>query len=604
MKAKRVPFIVFALVLALLSPVAETVSSQEDWQRIEGYELPVLTDDDPSVSTGGKDYPNLLVYPYLGETTTTSVVVSWATDKTGVSDVRYSLDQSYSNVVSATNSTYDGKYWHAATITGLTADTTYYYKTYTGGYDVTPWSAITCTTALESTALRLTFIALGDSRPSGESSPPSQAALDVAAEMEQHSIDLALHTGDIVFTGGICSGNDSAWNQYIRAYFDLYRQSMGHVPLYPSVGNHELYGGSCGYQGYTDVYYLPENAPSGDEEEYYSFDWGNTHFVALDTNQNYSAGSTQYNWLVNDLQRSTQPWKFVFFHHPPYSSGPHGSTNEVQTHLVPIFETYGVSVVFSGHDHHYERTCPILNNTCTTPQNGGVVYYVTGGGGAPLYPAFGDWFTAYSDSLNHFLKVEVNDCWLRVDALDANGYVFDSYEIDHCPANQPPVANDDAYSVSEGHTLTVAAPGVLANDTDADAGNTLTATLVSSTSHGTLTLDPDGSFTYAHDGSETTSDNFTYQAYDRTDYSNVATVTITINPVNDPPVAAGDYATTDEGASVVINVLSNDSDPDNDTLTIGDYDTSSIHGGTVGCTSTGVCTYTPPADFNGTDTFT
>ncbi len=60
-----------------------------------------------------------------------------------------------------------------------------------------------------------------------------------------------------------------------------------------------------------------------------------------------------------------------------------------------------------------------------------MVYYVTGGGGAPLYPVFGDWFTAYSDSLNHFLKVEVNDCWLRLDALDANGYVFDSYEFDH-----------------------------------------------------------------------------------------------------------------------------------------------------------------------------
>ncbi len=507
MKAKRVPFIVFALVLALLSPVAETVSSQENWRRIEGYELPVLTDDDPSVSTGVRDYPSLLVYPYLGETTTASVVVSWATDKTGVSDIRYSLDQDYSNVVSATNSTYDGKYWHAATITGLTADTTYYYKTYTGGYDVTPWSAITFTTALESTALRLTFIAFGDSRPGGESSPPSQAALDVAAEMDRHSVDLALHTGDIVFTGGICSGNDSAWNQYVRAYFDLYRQNMGHVPFYPSVGNHELNGGSCGYQGYTDVYYLPENASPGDEEKYYSFDWGNSHFVALDTNQNYSAGSIQYNWLVNDLQASTQSWKFVFFHHPAYSSGLHSSTSGVQTHLVPIFETYDVDVVFSGHDHHYERTYPILNNTCTTPQDGGVVYYVTGGGGAPLYPVFGDWFTAYSDSLNHFLKVEVNDCWLRLDALDTNGYVFDSYEIDHCPVNQP-------------------------------------------------------------------------------------------------PVAAGDYATTDEGTSVVINVLSNDSDPDNDTLTIGDYDTSSIHGGTVGCTSTGVCTYTPPADFSGTDTFT
>ena len=128
----------------------------------------------------------------------------------------------------------------------------------------------------------------------------------MAAEMDQHSFDLALHTGDIPYSGGICSGDDSSWNQYIRAYFDVYQESMGDIPFYPSVGNHELNGGSCGYQGYTDVYYLPENAPSGHEEEYYSFDWGNAHFVALDTNQSYSAGSAQYNWLVNDLQASTQ----------------------------------------------------------------------------------------------------------------------------------------------------------------------------------------------------------------------------------------------------------------------------------------------------------
>jgi hypothetical protein len=218
----------------------------------------------------------------------------------------------------------------------------------------------------------------------------------------------------------------------MRAYFDVYQESMGDTPFYPSVGNHELNGGSCGYQGYTDVYYLPENAPSGDEEEYYSFDWGNAHFVALDTNQSYSAGSVQYNWLVSDLQASTQLWTFVFFHHPAYSSGPHGSTSGVQTHLVPIFETYGVDVVFNGHDHHYERTCPILDDACTTPQDGSVVYVVTGGGGAPLYPASGDWFTAYHSSLYHFLKVEVNGCRLHLDAIDPNGHVFDSYEMDRC----------------------------------------------------------------------------------------------------------------------------------------------------------------------------
>jgi hypothetical protein len=376
--------------------------------------------------------PGLLVYPYLGETTTTSVIISWATDSAGDSEVRYSLDQSYSNAVSGTDNTYDGKYWHSAAITGLAAGTTYYYKVYTDGYDVTPWTEITFTTAPESTAAEFTFIAVGDGRPSNASSPPSQGALDVAAEMSQHSFDLALHSGDIVYSGGLCSGSNSSWNQYVRAYFDLYRESMGDIPFYPSVGNHELYGGSCGHQGYTDVYDLPGNAPSGHKEEYYSFDWGTAHFVALDTNQSCEVGSTQYDWLINDLQTSSHSWKLVFFHHPAYSSGIHGSTSAVQTHLVPVFETHGVDVVFSGHDHHYERTCPIFNGACTTSQDGGVVYYVTGGAGAPLYPALGDWFTAYEDNIYHFLEVEVHDCWLRVDAIDTDNNVFDSHEIDHC----------------------------------------------------------------------------------------------------------------------------------------------------------------------------
>jgi hypothetical protein len=253
--------------------------------------------------------------------------------------------------------------------------------------------------------------------------------------MGRHSFDLALHTGDIVNSGGICSGDDSSWSQYMRAYFDLYRDSTGRIPFYPSVGNHELNGGGCGYEGYRDVYHLPGNAPSGDEEEYYSFDWGNAHFVALDTNQSYSAGSVQYDWLIGDLQATTQPWQFVFFHHPAYSSGSQGSTLDVQTHLVQVFEIYGVDMVFNGHDHHYERTCPILDGACTTPQDGGVVYYVTGGGGAPLYPAGTDWFTAYGDSLNHFLRMEVYECRLRVEAIDTDGAVFDSYEIDHCGAS-------------------------------------------------------------------------------------------------------------------------------------------------------------------------
>jgi hypothetical protein len=375
------------------------------WQEAQRLYLPVIFKDHAKISR------SLLVYPYLGETTPTSVVVSWATDGAGASEVRYGE----SNVVTATTNIYNGKYWHSATITGLTPDTTYNYRIYTAGHDLTPWPEITFTTAPESN--QFTFVVMGDSRPGDAHSPPSQAALDVATEMSQHRFDLALHTGDIVNSGGTCSGDDSSWNQYIRDYFNLYRESIGHIPFYPSIGNHDLYGGSCGYQGYSDVFHLPA---------YYSFDWGNAHFVTLDTTQSYRPGSPQYEWLVDDLQTNS-PWKFVFFHHPAYSSGHHGSTSDVQSHLVPIFEEYGVDLVFNGHDHLYERTCPILDDAC---EEGGVVYYVTGGGGASLYNAGNEWFTAFSRRTHHFLTVEVDDCRLRVDAV--SGSVFDSYEIDHC----------------------------------------------------------------------------------------------------------------------------------------------------------------------------
>jgi len=102
--------------------------------------------------------------------------------------------------------------------------------------------------------------------------------------------------------------------------------------------------------------------------------------------------------------------------------------------------------------------------------------------------------------------------------------------------NDPPVANDDVYNVNEGDILTVTfSAGVLANDTDIE-NDTLTTTLVSAPSHGTLDLNPDGSFTYVHDG-ETDSDHFTYQAHDGTDYSNVATATINIQ-LFDPVITA------------------------------------------------------------------
>src|SRR5262249_6954983 len=113
------------------------------------------------------------------------------------------------------------------------------------------------------------------------------------------------------------------------------------------------------------------------------------------------------------------------------------------------------------------------------------------------------------------------------------------------PADVPPTAVDDSYSTDEDAALTVSAPGVLANDSDPDS-STITAVLVSGPSHGTLILNADGSFIYAPAANFNGPDSFTYKANDGTADSNTATVSITVNAVNDAPVSVNDTYSTHE----------------------------------------------------------
>ena len=160
-----------------------------------------------------------------------------------------------------------------------------------------------------------------------------------------------------------------------------------------------------------------------------------------------------------------------------------------------------------------------------------------------------------------------------------------------------PTAVSDVYSTPVDTQLTVVAPGVLANDTNPTANTTMTATLVTGPASGALTLNTDGSFSYIPAPAFFGQVAFTYKANNGTD-SNVATVTITVNR---PPVAVNDAATTQPNTAVTVNVLGNDSDPENQPLTI-----TSVTQGTNGAViiSGATVTYTPNAAFTGVDTFT
>ena len=120
------------------------------------------------------------------------------------------------------------------------------------------------------------------------------------------------------------------------------------------------------------------------------------------------------------------------------------------------------------------------------------------------------------------------------------------------PVNDAPAAADDTFGTSEETVLTVAAPGVLANDLDAE-GEVLTATLVGGPSHGSLTFDGDGSFIYTPASNFNGADSFTYRASDASADSDIVTVTITVNPVNDAPVASADGFSTIEDIPLVVD---------------------------------------------------
>ncbi|GAB3840332.1 LamG-like jellyroll fold domain-containing protein [Kribbella italica] len=176
------------------------------------------------------------------------------------------------------------------------------------------------------------------------------------------------------------------------------------------------------------------------------------------------------------------------------------------------------------------------------------------------------------------------------------------------PANVAPVGAADAYGTVEGKPLTVSAPGVLANDTDAN-GNDLTAGGATQPANGTVTLAADGSFTYTPKAGFSGTDTFTYKASDGTAASAATTVTITVEPDEQPPdntaPAAGEdaYETVAKQPLVLPapGVLANDTDADGDVLTaIGA--TQPVNG-TVTLSADGSFTYTPDAGFTGKDVF-
>ena len=239
----------------------------------------------------------------------------------------------------------------------------------------------------------------------GDSGTGAAAQREVARQMEecreQFRFDFVLMLGDNIY-------GRKRPDDYRRKFEEPYKALLNAgVKFYAVLGNHDDPNSRV---------YKPF---SMEGKKYYSFRKGKALFLALDSNYMDRA---QLDWLRNELHDSNAVWKICFFHHPLYSHGKmHGSDLDLRKLLEPIFESEGVSVVFSGHEHVYERI---------KPQNG-IYYFVLGNSGElrphNLRPS-ADTLAGF-DTDRAFLLVEIDGNSLYFQAISRTGATIDSGEL-------------------------------------------------------------------------------------------------------------------------------------------------------------------------------
>ncbi len=333
---------------------------------------------------------SIIVGPYPQNPSDDTIIISWETsEKTRINKVHYGLTPDCEYIANEKNLL--RKYFHTVTLTELYPSAKYFYKVVSDGFESNIYSFYTSFETNDS----IRFIAYGDSR--GEWDNWQQAQI-VAEAIETQQPAFVLHTGDLVENGTITD----QWYRFFNASPFIHNST-----LIPVLGNHERYGRS-----YFKYFSLPHNG------RWYSFDSGPVHFIGLESNYRNFFRPRQLLWLIKDLRSNEKPFTIVFFHHPLYSSGNHGSFVALRFLWGTFFQTNKVDIVFSSHDHSYERG-KVLN----------VNYIVTGGGGGPLYDVGSSWWTIYSEKTYHYCLVEANQSELTFQAIKPDGTIFDSFQI-------------------------------------------------------------------------------------------------------------------------------------------------------------------------------
>ena len=372
-------------------------------------------------------------YTVLSPTNSVSqmTVTWWDAPEVTAGSLQYSTSLDLSSGVSTVaatlnrNDTNNGYSAFSATMTGLTAGSTYYYRVGTEG----AWGDIKSFTMHDAEADdAVSFMYLGDIQYSSYGNAASDYAawgsMVAGAYNEFPNLDFAMLGGDMVEQGLVPTN----WQWFYQNASPVFSQ----LPMLAIPGNHESNSATTGKpELFLKLFDLPENGPDGFKEEFYSYDYGNCHIVCLSSNilanGQLAAGTmteADFNrikqWIIDDLAASNATWKIVVMHHPAYVVVSDNTAAAVLENWTPVFVNAQVDLVLCGHQHVYMRTKKINGVTYVMGDSGSKFY-------APVDVPYSEVMIGYT---SNYEIINADNSQLTMTAYNASGNQLDTVLLD------------------------------------------------------------------------------------------------------------------------------------------------------------------------------
>ncbi len=343
----------------------------------------------------GADEP--YIGPYIQDLQHDAVAILWESEAKVAGEVELGESDAFTLAVKEP----EPHTIHEVRVTGLRPDTRYTYRV---KWDGKTSATFSFRTMPPMGSRRFRLAAYGDSR----SNPVVHS--EIVRRMLSTDPDVVIHTGDLV--------SDGSKKEYWKPqFFDPLRPLAARTPVIPCLGNHEKDSGLC-----YDYFPFPDKAA------WFSYRWANVHFIVLDSQKPYEAGSDQYKWLEKELEGPDADWRVAFFHYPMFSCHPSRNVNGNRWAWQDLLDRHGVDLVLTGHDHYYHRTQRI--GRAWDRMSEGVYHVTTAGGGASLYPVEEKVYTARAQSIHHFMVLDFDGKKVTGEVITVDGKTIDKFAID------------------------------------------------------------------------------------------------------------------------------------------------------------------------------